>query len=145
MKTCRICKLEKDISEFYKNRTKKDGHHDECKPCKVKLVKENHKGLTYRFSEYKRAAKLRGHIFTLSKEIFDKVTSQPCKYCGGFNKELNGKKFCGVDRIDNDQGYVSGNVVSCCSACNFMKRAMSETRFLEHIRRIYEFNNLSNL
>jgi len=33
MKICSKCKEAKDESEFYKNRGKKDGLHDECKKC----------------------------------------------------------------------------------------------------------------
>ena len=33
MKTCNRCKIEKDLSEFYKNRTYKDGVSYYCKTC----------------------------------------------------------------------------------------------------------------
>lgn len=33
-KTCRTCKQTKSISEFYKDRIRKDGHQIKCKTCK---------------------------------------------------------------------------------------------------------------
>jgi len=35
-KRCRSCNQIKPISEFHKNRSKNDGHHDHCKICKNK-------------------------------------------------------------------------------------------------------------
>ena len=36
MKTCCLCKEEKDYSNFYKNKTRKDGYGNECKDCRKK-------------------------------------------------------------------------------------------------------------
>lgn len=33
MKTCRICKTEKPLSDFHRHRGHKDGHHSACKSC----------------------------------------------------------------------------------------------------------------
>ncbi len=40
MKTCCKCKVEKQISEFQKNKTKKDGLQTYCKICKSEIFKE---------------------------------------------------------------------------------------------------------
>ena len=37
-KICRICKQEKDISEFYKDTKAPDGHTRECKECRKQIV-----------------------------------------------------------------------------------------------------------
>lgn len=34
LKTCKSCNLEKDLSEFYKDKSKKDGYQWKCKVCK---------------------------------------------------------------------------------------------------------------
>jgi len=34
-KICRVCKVEKQISEFYKHNGRKDGYRSECKPCHI--------------------------------------------------------------------------------------------------------------
>ncbi len=35
-KTCRICKEEKNIENFYKHKKGKDGHFNHCKQCAIK-------------------------------------------------------------------------------------------------------------
>ena len=42
MKTCCTCKQIKIFSEFYKNRTTRDGYHSECKICCSKYQKKYH-------------------------------------------------------------------------------------------------------
>ena len=39
----------------------------------------------------------------------------------------------GVDRLNNNRGYVKGNVAPCCAPCNYMKRAMPVSTFLGHV------------
>jgi hypothetical protein len=41
MKVCRICKIEKNYSEFHKLKSSKDGHRYECKECRHKESIEN--------------------------------------------------------------------------------------------------------
>ena len=36
MKACRVCGKEKPLSEYYKHRLQRDGHHSECKECAKK-------------------------------------------------------------------------------------------------------------
>lgn len=40
-KVCSKCHVEKDISEFRKDRTKKDGYYSSCKECKLIYRREN--------------------------------------------------------------------------------------------------------
>jgi hypothetical protein len=97
---------------------------------------------------YKYSAEKRGIEFSLSAEAFRVLTSSNCAYCGAAPSQLHiegdnfhGRYVCnGIDRVDNEQGYVEGNCVSCCARCNYMKRAMSREQFLSHVRQISEFN-----
>lgn len=41
MKTCRICKQTKPLSEFYKDKHRKDGHRSNCKICCSKYQKSD--------------------------------------------------------------------------------------------------------
>jgi len=41
MKECIICKIIKDIDDFYKNKKSKDGYEGKCKICNKKLSKES--------------------------------------------------------------------------------------------------------
>ena len=46
MKTCTKCKIEKEFSEFYKDKKGKDGLHTQCKPCndgQKKIYRLTHK------------------------------------------------------------------------------------------------------
>jgi hypothetical protein len=61
----------------------------------------------------------------------DVLLSGDCYYCG--KAPANG-----IDRIDSSRKYEKGNVVSCCSTCNYGKREMSTDEFLSWIRRVYE-------
>jgi 5-methylcytosine-specific restriction endonuclease McrA len=58
----------------------------------------------------------------LSYEDFVKFTSEPlCHYCGlkvTWPEHSSSDKGYNLDRIDNSQGYVTGNCVVCCSRCN---------------------------
>ena len=40
MKTCTICKTEKTLLEFYKDKSKKGGFRNDCKKCKDTKTKE---------------------------------------------------------------------------------------------------------
>ncbi len=40
-KTCQHCRIEKSLSDFYRNRTKDDWHNGICKVCQAKINKKN--------------------------------------------------------------------------------------------------------
>ena len=83
-----------------------------------------------RYHAYRNNAAQRGIEFTLTPEQFSSFWQQACSYCAA---EI---KLVGLDRVDNKRGYESGNVVSCCSPCNYMKREMTREAFIEHCRRV---------
>ena len=90
----------------------------------------------------KRGAKKRGKKWDLPAEQVRALTGMECSYCGCLpaqsvkHPHYNGDyPYNGLDRIDNDKGYVLGNVVPCCGTCNRMKGTMSIEDFMAHIRR----------
>lgn len=85
------------------------------------------------FRAYRNSAKDRGYDFSLTFEEFVDVVSEPCWYCGEYNRL---GKMSGIDRVDNSAGYVTGNVVSCCGECNRMKGELSQIAFVTRIRLI---------
>lgn len=98
---------------------------------------------------YKVSARDRGFEWTLTEEDFEKLTSLPCQYCGGLpattftTLSKNGSfTYNGIDRVNNSLGYISGNVVSCCSTCNRAKLMMSVDEFLAWARRVVQFNEV---
>jgi hypothetical protein len=90
---------------------------------------------------YQNHALERGLAWQLSYQEFCDITSQACYYCGMSpqNKSKTGDTYGdfvynGVDRVDNTQGYLSGNVVPCCKTCNWMKNQFTKDEFLTHIQ-----------
>lgn len=53
-KRCRICGVYKPLEEFYKDKSRKDGHSCECKPCHDKMCAEA--GRKYRAAKKLREA-----------------------------------------------------------------------------------------
>jgi hypothetical protein len=99
---------------------------------------------------YKMNAKKRGHEFSLSNEELDVLFAGNCFYCGvppkqiappstktdGSVCESGGFTHNGIDRVDNQKGYIAGNVVSCCFNCNRAKMAMPIDEFVEWVDRL---------
>lgn len=99
------------------------------------------------YATYRCSAEKRGLKFLLSKEEFGQITRLDCFYCGLNPIQVckpdisGGYQYNGVDRRNNNEGYVLGNVVPCCKLCNWMKNQFSESDFLNHCKRITEFQN----
>lgn len=90
-------------------------------------------GVIDKFKEYKARAQARGLSFDMPYQAFEYLVKQPCFFC----KHKKGLEIAGVDRLDNSQGYVSGNCVSCCWDCNRLK---SNKPLKEHIEFLKRFN-----
>ena len=90
-------------------------------------------------------AKVRGIEWALTREEVRVLTKQNCHYCGveprqvSHNPRLNGDYiYTGIDRVDNDRRYESGNVVPCCGDCNFAKRKKTVEQFKVWGHRFYD-------
>jgi hypothetical protein len=97
---------------------------------------------------YQRNAKKRNHVWDLTKAQFEELIQANCHYCGrppsniSNDKEANGfYVYNGIDRKDDSQGYVWGNVVPCCRPCNWAKRHMSYVEFMGYIQQIVNYHN----
>lgn len=96
----------------------------------------------------KRNAAERGYEFALPQEMVRSLMAGTCHYCGAppsnLNRhpDLNGSfTYSGIDRVDNEQGYVPGNVVSCCKHCNISKRDRSTKEFLDWIAAVHSYQS----
>lgn len=99
------------------------------------------------YRSYVTAAQARGIEFALTQEEFLGLVHQDCYYCGSPPSMVKRAVFerCvvnGVDRVENDKGYTKDNCVPCCTKCNLMKHKFSVQEFLDHVARIYAFNQL---
>jgi hypothetical protein len=122
------------------------------KSCGCYLSKEaNEIGPNRVYNHYKQASKKRGIDFQLSKEELKDIIEKECVYCGKTKsnefKMKNTKKiknrfyaYNGIDRVNNEIGYVTNNCVSCCNICNLMKREMSYKEWINQIKTILEYN-----
>ena len=97
-----------------------------------------------KYRGYKRTAKKKKLAFTLSFEKFIDITSSNCYYCNCPPSNIqradgnNGDYvYNGIDRVDNDKGYIDDNCVPCCSPCNNAKKHLPAKDFLALIEAIY--------
>jgi hypothetical protein len=94
---------------------------------------------------YKHNAKTRRLDWELSNDEAYGLFESPCHYCGvvGSNCKIKNKRtpyyYNGIDRMDNEVGYCSGNVVPCCGFCNIFKRAMPYEKFIAYLNQVAVF------
>ena len=65
--------------------------------------------------------------FSLTYESYLDIICRRCTYCNG---DISQEAGSGLDRIDNEQGYIPGNVNPCCASCNRRRaKTMSAEEF----------------
>jgi hypothetical protein len=117
------------------------GRINYCKNCNDIQSKES---IYIRlFNSYRRAAELRNHSFELTLDEFKILISGHCTYCGVEPRQIYKKKnwkyeliYNGIDRVNNEAGYVFTNCTSCCKFCNLVKNKFSKDEFKDWITRI---------
>ena len=89
------------------------------------------------YNKYKSRADKKNLSFEICEEYFGELTQMNCYICG---KKPTMKHKNGIDRLDNTKGYIINNCKSCCSNCNYMKKNLDYTVFLEKCKSIsYNF------
>ncbi len=74
---------------------------------------------------------------SIAYKEFMSICLTPCHYCGKQPEKRPTQKgrttinASGIDRVDNDKGYVLGNVVPCCTWCNRAKNSQTEKYFIK--------------
>lgn len=133
LKKCNDCGVFKSIFNY--NKSGRNRRRARCKACYKEYRKVSDFKPESRFNKYKRDAKRRNIPFNLKKEDFFSFENKNCRYCGE-------KVFpISLDRIDNNIGYDLDNVDSCCSSCNSLKHVLGELDFLNHIKKIYNYQS----
>jgi len=81
-KICSKCKIEKDQSEFYKDRSSKDGLHNRCKLCRKEYDRnryiENRDKITERVREHQQ--KNRDKVLEQKREYYHKNRDKKAEY-----------------------------------------------------------------
>lgn len=114
-----------------------------CNICARRLLK-GEAGFNKLLGGYKAGAKKRGLAFELTKDEFRKLVTSDCAYCGNLPSSVAKARFGdfthnGVDRMDNDLGYVSSNVVPCCKWCNPAKQARDYNEWIAWLDQVAKF------
>lgn len=105
------------------------------------------KSIRVQHLRYIKSAVKRGIEWRLSPEKFLHIIKLDCDYCGAEPRIYESKPnygkgrtvktlMNGIDRVDSSLGYVEGNVVPCCSACNKMKMGVSREEFTMQVLKI---------
>lgn len=81
--------------------------------------------------------------FNLTKEQTKILMISNCYYCGCLPSQIENVRgtnepfiYNGIDRKDNDIGYILNNCVTCCGECNWIKGSMSHERFILKAKQI---------
>jgi len=139
-KVCSNCNIEKSLDDFYK---KGKYYRVYCKDCHNEKSNDANK-ITRKASHRKEAANARSRAFRknpdkiaqiivkdskqsdrkhnrendLTKEFVSSLIENGCSYCGETLLRMT------VDRINNDIGHITTNVVPACIRCNYTRRDM---------------------
>ncbi len=89
------------------------------------------------YDRYKTRADSKKYVFEITKDQYNMLISGDCYYCGRKN---TANHYNGIDRKDNSVGYKIENCVPCCSECNLSKAAMSDEEFIQHCKKVAQFN-----
>ena len=82
-----------------------------------------------KFNGIKKKAKERNINFSLPFELYEsQLWGKPCHYCEG------DIEITGLDRKDNNRGYVPDNVVPCCYDCNTKKGTKPYQDFIAEVK-----------
>lgn len=154
MKECTKCNVSKNESEFHLSKITSDKLHAHCKECKRNYdieYRKSEKVQKYQQSDiYKdkkkdyinanylerKISNIRSRIKSSGRNLEFSITSDDLEipeYCPLLNVKLNYKIGTGrnngytasIDRIDNNKGYIKGNVWVISKLANTMKNRAS--------------------
>jgi hypothetical protein len=118
-KNCPKCKRYLPYEAFGEERGKRKRIASHCRACKGQRSKVYHRTVEGRYADLTRSARSRGLDVSLTYIEYEAISTNNCHYCEGyFQMSPTG---CGLDRVDSSKGYISDNVVRCCSTCNTLK------------------------
>ena len=170
MKQCSKCKETKELDDYYNHNNTKDGKTHHCKACMTayrkanaekqklymrKLRETDNEGVkkarnkSYRntppnlkvFYQSQSRAKTRGIEFNITPE--DIIVPEECPYLKVpfiIGTKDNYQYTHSLDRIDNDKGYIKGNVEIVTKLANSMKNSASNDELISFALEIIKRN-----
>lgn len=147
-----LCKCDCGTERIVSGNHLKDGSSKSCGCFRIEQLIKNRrltKGLSSLRAvmyNYKARAKRQKIKWSLTKEQFIELTQKNCYYCNtkpnnrynSHNKAFGDYIYNGIDRIDNNKGYVTENVISCCKQCNRAKSNLTLQEFKDWIKKVFK-------
>ncbi len=135
MKVCSKCKEEKSLSEFNKNKAKKDGYQHNCKVCQALATKKHYERTKDVYFNRKKE-----HEHIIRDYLIEVKKNNPCE-CGIDNpvvlqfhhinpkeKEINPSKMCkqgwGLDRVQKELDKCKVMCANCHIILHDSERSM---------------------
>jgi hypothetical protein len=129
------------VDEFWKLQAEQAKKWREKNPEKMVEANENKKNnRQINYSNYVRTAEYKGLKFEIKFEEYCDIVNKECHYCG----VLQLKGFNGIDRKNQNEGYLLDNCVSCCKMCNYMKGSTSDETFIKRVEHILTYQKKIN-
>jgi hypothetical protein len=115
----------------------------------IEVEKEINKLIVSVINQYKYSAKRRKLCFKLTNNEIKELIFKKCKYCNKapFLNKTSKKdssiyiNYNGIDRINNQLGYIFDNCVTCCKFCNQAKGTMTLNEFYSWIIKLNKVLN----
>ena len=142
MKVCTECKKTKGLTEFFKDKSFKDGYYSRCKECKTKSTMKwraeniEHYNASARAHNKRHYEKLRLHRYDLTEDQYKKMLADQNGICAipGCNRTHTAKRKLCIDH-DHATGAVRGLL---CYGCN---REMSIVDRPEKLARLIAYRD----
>lgn len=123
-----------------------------CSSCMYKARPQSLRRRSFYERLFDLTIKSRKIEVNLTINEFKSIVIQNCYYCNSKGKQpeyLGKTKYCkyeikainGIDRVNSNLGYTLDNCVPCCTKCNIAKNTLSQKEFLDHIEKIYLYQN----
>jgi hypothetical protein len=93
----------------------------------------DHKSSLY--VQYRNRAIKKQLDFLIMPDDYNNIIKHDCYLCGKKNSNSHNN---GIDRLNNNIGYILSNVISCCCECNYMKKNYSYEDLFLKINLIHE-------
>jgi hypothetical protein len=97
----------------------------------------------HKCNEIRRRSRRKEIEITITDDEIKKLLQSNCCYCNYKKVKINknGEEYhiMGVDRIDNNKGYIDGNVDSACGICNRCKWKFDQHDFIFFCINIYDY------
>lgn len=155
---CWLCKCDCGNKKIINNANFKNGNTKSCGCLQKEVIRKLGKkqklpksvaACNYVIDHHKNNAKRRNIEQALTDEQIIALHKENCYYCGASPSNTSSPMGCngsytysGIDRIDNDKGYMIDNVVPCCAVCNRAKGTKTYDEFMNWLNQIHSHLSL---